>query len=91
MNIDFTDLIMQNNNYKDIFIKYIQHTYNYIPKFYELTTETTNNSKIFRVAVKDKDGMVISTGTGSNKKQAENDAAFNALKSYGVDTGAPSL
>lgn len=82
-NIDFTELIMQNNNYKDMFIKYAQHTHNYLPKFVELSTETTNNAKIFRIAVKDNDGTIISTGTGCNKKQAENDAAFTALKNLG--------
>ena len=87
-NVDFTDLIMQNNNYKDMFIKHVQHNHNYLPKFFELNTETTNHSKVFRVAIKDKDGLIISTGTGSNKKQAENDAALNALKYYGVDVAA---
>jgi ribonuclease-3 len=82
-NIDFTELIMQNNNYKDMFIKYAQHTHNYLPKFVELSTETTNNAKIFRIAVKDNEGTIISTGTGNNKKQAENDAAFTALKNLG--------
>ena len=83
-NIDFTDLIIQNNNYKDTFIKYFQHAYNYLPKFLELNTETTNNSKIFRIAIKDRNNIVVSTGTGINKKQAENDAAMHALKYYGV-------
>lgn len=83
-NIDFADLILQNNNYKDMFIKHIQHTFNYLPKFYELNTETTNNCKIFRVAIKDMNGIIISTGTGNSKKAAENDASLNALKYYGV-------
>lgn len=82
-NIDFTDLIMQNNNHKDLFIKYAQHTFNYLPKFVELSTETINNAKIFRVAAKDNGGMIISTGVGANKKMAENDAAYNALKKFG--------
>lgn len=81
-NIDFTELLVQNTNYKDTFIKYAQHNFNYLPKFYELNTETTNNSKIFRVTIKDRDGAIISTGSGINKKQAENDAALNALRYY---------
>lgn len=82
-NVDFTDLLAQNLNYKDTLIKYTQHNYNYIPKFYELNSDLTNNSKIFRVTVKDKDGSIIGIGTGTNKKQAENDAAKNALVYFG--------
>lgn len=83
-NLDFTELLIQNNNYKDTFIKYAQHNFNYLPRFFELNTETTNNSKIFRVTIKDRDGAIISTGSGINKKHAENDAARNALQYYGV-------
>jgi ribonuclease-3 len=83
-NIDFSELITQNTNYKDTFIKFYQHQHNMLPRFFELNTEITNNSKIFRVAIKDKNGSVISTGTGMSKKLAENDAALNALKYYGA-------
>lgn len=83
-NIDFTELITANNNYKDILLKYFQHNFNYIPKFLEVKTENTNNGKIYQVCIKDKNENIISTGTGPNKKQAENDCAKNALSSYGV-------
>ena len=83
-NIDFTQLIVQNTNFKDTFLKYFQHTYNYLPKFYELSTDTTITGKVYRVAVKDRQGAVISTGTGGTKKEAENDASQNALRFYGV-------
>lgn len=85
-NLDFTELLAQNNNYKDTFIKYVQHNFNYLPRFLELNTETTNNSKIFRVVVKDREGAIVSTGSGMNKKQAENDAAMNALRYFGALT-----
>ena len=83
-NIDFTQLIVQNTNYKDTFLKHFQHTYNYLPKFYELSADTTINGKVYRVAVKDRQGVVLSTGVGGTKKEAENDASLNALKFYGV-------
>lgn len=82
-NIDFTDLLLSNNNYKDMFMKHYQHTYNAIPRFVELTVDATNNGKIYKVAIRDGSGAILSTGTGGTKKQAENDAAYSALKYYG--------
>jgi dsRNA-specific ribonuclease len=83
-NVDFTDLLLQNNNHKDTFMKWFQHQYNYLPKFQELDNDTTANGKNHRIAIKDKADIVIAIGSGCNKKQAENDAAQNALTFYGV-------
>lgn len=82
-NIDFSELITTNTNYKDMFLKYYQHTHNYIPKFFEISSESLNNGKIYTVCVKDKNRCIISTGKGPSKKHAENDAAHNALKYFG--------
>jgi dsRNA-specific ribonuclease len=84
-NVDFTELLLQNNNHKDMFLKWFQHQYNYLPKFQELDNDTTTNGKNHRVVIKDKDDVVIAIGSGCNKKQAENDAAMNALTFYGVN------
>jgi dsRNA-specific ribonuclease len=65
-------------------LKYFQHNYNYLPRFLEVRTENTSNGKVYHVCIKDKNDVVISTGSGSNKKQAENDCAKNALCVYGV-------
>jgi ribonuclease-3 len=81
--VDFSELINMNNNFKDMLLKYFQHTYNYLPKFYELNLETNGNTKIYTICVKNKDNVMVSTGTGTNKKRAENDAAKNALIYYG--------
>lgn len=83
-NIDFSELISTNKNYKDVFLKYYQHTHNYIPKFYEISSDITNNGKIYTVSIKDNERNVISTGKGPTKKHAENDASFNALVYLGV-------
>lgn len=83
-NINFSDLIASNTNYKDMFIKHFQHTHNYLPKFYEVSTETLNNGKIYTVCIKDNNRAIISMGKGKSKKYAENDAALNALKYFGV-------
>lgn len=82
-NLDFSELIVSNYNYKDQLLKYFQHNFNYLPKFYELNIENRNNAKVYTLCIKNKEGVIISTGTGPSKKQAENQAALNALKYYG--------
>lgn len=79
-NIDFAELVASNNNHKDTLIKYIQHNFNYLPKFQELRNSST---KQFTVCVKSKEGSVLGTGKGPNKKSAEANAALNALRYFG--------
>jgi ribonuclease III len=81
--IDFSELISTNQNYKDVLLKYFQHTFNEIPRFYEVSTEMVNNSKVFTICIK-KDGKSISVGKGSSKKEAENDAAKQAMVYFGI-------
>jgi ribonuclease-3 len=82
-NIDFSDLIKQNHNYKDLFLKYFQHNYSYIPKFYEVKVDTTaNNQKIYTICIKDNNNNILSIGKGASKKEAENSAAKAALERY---------
>jgi len=82
--LDFSELIKQNNNYKDIFLKHYQQNFSCMPKFYEMSinTNSINNGKIYTVCIKDKDNNIISIGKGQNKKEAENDAAKTALGQY---------
>jgi ribonuclease-3 len=82
-NIDFSELITTNTNYKDIFLKYYQHAYSIIPKFFEVSSESLNNGKMYTICIKDRNKSIISTGKGTSKKHAENDAALNALKYFG--------
>lgn len=79
--IDFSELLSSNTNYKDVLLKYFQHNFNIVPIFYELSTD----SKIYRVCLKHK-GNIISTGFGCNKKQAENECSKNALRYFGQST-----
>lgn len=82
-NIDFAQLVASNTNYKDTFLKYYQHNHNSMPKFFELNVASRNGEKEYNVCIKSKDGVVISSGRGSNKKLAESNAAYNALKYFG--------
>jgi ribonuclease-3 len=78
-NIDFSELVSQNNNYKDVFIKQFQYKYNYLPKFHEIHSKVDSNGKFYTVCIKDKNNNIISSGSGYSKKVAENDAAKTAI------------
>lgn len=81
--LDFSELIKQNNNYKDIFLKYYQQNFSCMPKFYEMNVDNTNiNGKIYTICIKDNNNNILSIGKGNNKKEAENDAAKIALSHY---------
>lgn len=77
--VDFAELLMLNTNYKDIILKYYQHNFNQHPKFEELQSDTHS----FRVCLRH-GSNVVAVGTGSNKKQAENECAKNALTYFGI-------
>lgn len=81
-NLDFAELIRQNNNYKDTLCKHFQQNFNYTPKFFESKVETRNNQKIYTMCIKNDKGAIVSIGKGATKKEAENDAAKNALQIY---------
>ena len=53
------------------------------PRFFEMKVSSHKNQKVFTYCVKDKSGLVIGTATGNNKKEAENNAAKEALLHYG--------
>jgi ribonuclease-3 len=83
--IDFSQLVMLNNNYKDTFLKYYQQTYSEIPKYVEIGTHNApGSSKRFSICIKDSRDNIISTGSGNNKKEAENEASKTALIHYGI-------
>lgn len=83
--IDLADLIRQNTNYKDMLLKYMQQNMGYIPKFYEKDSEVVHGHKVYKVYLKGPNNDVIAIGTGSNKKEAENDAAKLALEQMCVE------
>ena len=84
-NVDFTELITLNSNYKDIMLKHYQHTFGYIPRFLSLDIETKNNMKTYYMCLKNNEGNIIAKGKGTTKKQAENDCARVALIAIGID------
>lgn len=80
--VDFSDLMMQRNNYKDELVKYCQHNYQFVPKFFEIDIIENNGTKEHTVCVKNNIGVVVGIGKGNNKKQAESQAAKKALEYY---------
>jgi len=87
--IDFVDLIMKNTNYKDSLISYMQNRYQDMPRFFETNVSHNNLSqKIFTYIVKDRNNNILGSANGTNKKEAENNCAYEALKYYGIDTSA---
>jgi ribonuclease-3 len=83
--VDFSELVKQNHNYKDMFLKFYQQNYSYIPKFFEVSIEgnSITNGKVYTICIKDAQDNILAIGKGSNKKEAENNAAKTALVHYG--------
>jgi len=82
-NLDFADLIQSKTNYKDMLVRFMQHSFQDAPRFCEIGITVRNNHKIFEYCVKNKSGSILGKATGASKKDAENIAAKNALISYG--------
>ena len=78
--IDFTDIIIKNNNHKEQIIKYLQHNYKENPKYKDINSD---NNKLYRCELLFQD-KVISKGEGKSKKKAQQDASRNALIYYNV-------
>jgi len=81
--IDFTELILQKTNYKDMLVNYMQQTFQHTPKFYEINIITKDSVKVFNYCIKDRTNTIIATATGYSKKDAENNVSKEALIYYG--------
>ena len=82
--IDFSELIIQKTNYKDMLVSYMQHSMQDIPKFCELGVITKDSVKIFNYCVKNRYNDTIATSSGFSKKEAENNVSKEALLYYGI-------
>jgi ribonuclease-3 len=80
--LDFTEVLFE-DNYKDILLKYSQKVYNTTPEYPLLSTEGPPHNRMFqvKVTINNKD---FSTGWGKSKKQAEQVAAEQTLKSFKI-------
>jgi len=82
--VDFAELVNSNQNYKDVLIKYYQHSAQSIPRFLEVDVSMEGGKKMFTVCIKDSGDSVISVGKSDSKKKAEQVAAYNAAIYLGL-------
>ena len=82
--LDFAELIQSRTNYKDMLVRHMQCSFQDAPRFFEVSIDTRGNRKVFKYCVKDRVSAVLGTGTGNTAKEAQNNAALEALKYYGI-------
>lgn len=88
--IDFTDVIKNDDNYKDQLMRHFHKVYGGgLPKYKLVKTDTINKSngsmyKQFTVHVIDTNGKKLGQGTARSKKEAEQQSAKQALNHFGI-------
>jgi len=82
--IDFTDLILNDTNYKDKIIKYYRRVYKKPPTYNKLGVGGTVSKKIFTVNIEDPNGVVIGTARGKTVKAAQQKASKRGLIKMGL-------
>ena len=81
--VDFSDLIHNVQNHKDVLIKYCMHTFNWRPTYQEVSVEEVEHEKIHTVVCKDSKGDIIGIGKNTSRKAAEIDASEKGLSFFG--------
>ena len=77
--VDFSELILKNNNYKEMLTKYFYKTYESSINFSDPTVEGGLNDRLYTVDVLDDNNVVMGTGVGKSKKKAEQYACKDTL------------
>lgn len=91
--IDITELIINDDNFKDQLMRFYQKKYNgKFPKYEQKTLITQVNengitNKKFHMFVRDNDNNIIGEGIARSKKEAEQKAAKGALMYFGISNG----
>jgi ribonuclease III len=78
--VDFTDILLNDTNYKDQIIRYLKKSFNEHPKYVH---EKINDKYYCNIVFKDD---VICRGEGCSKKKSEQDVSKKALIYYNVLT-----
>ena len=88
--IDWTEIIFEDDNFKDQLMRYFQKEFGgRYPKYEQLSVENNVSSagisnRKFHTCVKDINGNIIGEGVAKAKRESEQKAAENALKHYGM-------
>jgi ribonuclease-3 len=83
--IDITELIITDDNYKHRLMLYYQKTFSgLIPKYNAIEIDGPTNARIFNMSVYDNNDSIIGHGEGRSKKDAEQLAAKEALLYYNI-------
>lgn len=85
--LDLTDMIMNDDNYKDQLMRFYQKKFDgQFPKYHQISVEIPENGrgKIFHMGVNDTLGNLVGKGEAKSKKEAEQIAAKNALIHFEV-------
>ena len=91
--IDITELILNDDNYKDQLMRYYQKMFNgKFPKYEQKTIVLSTNdngivNKKFHMFVCDTNNNIIGEGIAKSKKEAEQKAAKSALMYFGISNG----
>ena len=78
--VDFTDFILNDNNYKDQIGKYCQHNFKKNPNYEHLRKD--NDIFVCNLLIND----IIMEGFGKSKKKAEQDASKKTLRYFNIIT-----
>lgn len=83
-NLDFAQVVIQQEDDKDAFMRLYSRVHGSIPRFEVITL---NTGCVF-VRIFNKDNHIIATGKGADRKQAERAAARHALQGVSAAVGA---
>lgn len=82
--IDFSDLLLNDTNFKDLLLKHFQKMYKTTPLYKEVAVEGPPHERRFTVSVHHVDGSELGQGHGTTKREAQQEAARRALKQLGL-------
>ena len=77
--IDIVELMVQDNNYKEIFQTHCQKTYGFIPIYKDIDETGFGIHKTYTVSVCSPDGKVFATASGGTKQGAQKEACRIAI------------